>query len=151
MTKEALQEQVVRVARLNNVDPVLACAVVEQESEWNPWAIRFEPAFERRYIHPAHPDAPTTEEMTRAMSFGLFQVMGEVARERGFKERFLSSLCDPDFGIPVGVANLKHCLDTCAGDETKALLHWNGGSNANYPREVLARKANYETAISATA
>ena len=50
------------------LDPLIVCAVIEQESGWNPWAIRFEPAFEQRYIKPALPTAPTTRELTEAMS-----------------------------------------------------------------------------------
>jgi soluble lytic murein transglycosylase-like protein len=34
------------------LDPALVCAVVEQESEWNPWAIRAEKGFETRYVDP---------------------------------------------------------------------------------------------------
>ncbi|HLW51291.1 MAG TPA: transglycosylase SLT domain-containing protein [Candidatus Angelobacter sp.] len=145
MDQESLVEQVQYQARLYGVDPALACAVVEQESSWNCWAIRFEPAFETRYIKPALPNAPTTEEMTRAMSFGLFQVMGENAREMGFQHQFLSMLCDPDIGISVGVRFLKKCLDAAEGDTTKALLRWNGGGNTAYPTQVIARMAKYQT------
>ena len=56
---------------------------LEQESGWNTFAVRFEPAFEARYIKPALPSAPTTLELTKAMSFGLMQMMGEVAIEFG--------------------------------------------------------------------
>ena len=38
------------------LDPLIVCAVIEQESGWNPWASRFEPAFEQRYIKPALPE-----------------------------------------------------------------------------------------------
>jgi len=145
MDPESLVDQVKQQATLYGVDPALACAVAEQESGWNCWAIRFEPAFERRYIHPALPDAPTTEEMTRAMSFGLFQVMGENARAMGFQHQFLSALCDPDIGISVGVRFLKKCLDAAGGDVTKALLRWNGGGNSYYPSQVMARMAKYQT------
>ncbi len=37
----------------HGLDAVLVASVCEQESWWNPWAIRFEPAFEARYIKPA--------------------------------------------------------------------------------------------------
>jgi soluble lytic murein transglycosylase-like protein len=34
-----------KVAAAQSLDPGLVCAVVEQESGWNPWAMRYEPAF----------------------------------------------------------------------------------------------------------
>lgn len=144
-----LVEQVKEAARLHGIDPALACAVAEQESSWDVWAYRYEPAFYQRYVVPLK--LPTSEAIARATSWGLFQVMGQVARERGFTQKFLSSLCDPDFGIPVGIQFLKHCLDACGGDESKALLRWNGGSNPNYAAEVLARVSKYQDERTATA
>jgi len=34
----------------HSLDPALVCAVVEQESAWNPWAIRYEPLFFAKYV-----------------------------------------------------------------------------------------------------
>jgi soluble lytic murein transglycosylase-like protein len=34
-----------RRAEEEGLEPALVCAVVEQESNWNPWAIRYEPRF----------------------------------------------------------------------------------------------------------
>lgn len=133
-----------KYAAKHGLDTVLVCAVCEQESSWDPFAIRFEPAFEARYIHPAIPSMPTTLEMTKAMSFGLMQIMGETAIEFGWKGKFLSELCDPDIGVDFGCAKLRHCLDIHGGDETAALLAYNGGSNSLYASQVLARKATYE-------
>lgn len=143
MNEQSLIEQVKQHARLNNVDPALACAVVEQESAWNVWAIRYEPGFYMRYVvHQVNLNE--TERSARATSWGVFQMMGQVARELGFEQKFLSSLCDPDFGIPLGIKKLKQCLEACGGDEAKALLRWNGGGNAEYPLQVLARKEKYQ-------
>ena len=76
-----------RAAEAHALWPELVCAIVEQESAWNPWALRYEPAFYERYIAPqiargAIPDV--TESRARAFSWGLMQVMGQVAREHGF-------------------------------------------------------------------
>ncbi|PYV72926.1 MAG: hypothetical protein DMG96_24730, partial [Acidobacteria bacterium] len=32
-----------KAACAQSLDPALVCAVVEQESGWNPWAMRYEP------------------------------------------------------------------------------------------------------------
>jgi soluble lytic murein transglycosylase-like protein len=143
MADTPLIEQAKQRAAVYSLDLALVCAVCEQESEWDTYAIRFEPAFEKKYIHPALPQAPTTEEIAKAMSFGLMQVMGEVARERGFKGKFLSSLCDPDIGLHVGCEYLKHIMDNHSGDVTASLQRWNGGGNPNYAAEVMARMGKY--------
>jgi soluble lytic murein transglycosylase-like protein len=129
------------------LDPALVCAVIEQESAWNPWAVRYEPGFLSRYIAPLYTAGKlsATEAYTRAMSWGLMQVMGQVAREFGFKEAALSELCDPATGIEFGCRILAVRLARARGDTPAALLAWNGGADANYPAEVLARKRNYSS------
>lgn len=140
---DTLVDQAKYLARLKGLDPALVCAVVEQESGWNTWAMRYEPAFFQKYV--AHQvNLSDTERQARATSWGLMQVMGEVARERGFKPQFLSSLCDPDLGLNVGCDHLKHMLDLANGDQAQALLKWNGGGNAEYPLQVIARIDRYK-------
>lgn len=143
MTPENLQAMAREAAVIQELDPALVCAVIEQESGWNTWAVRFEPEFERRYIHPALPSAPTTEELSRAISWGLMQVMGQTAREFGFKSPYLSAMCDPQIGIEVGCTVLSAKLKHAKGDTQKALLLWNGGTNKAYPIQVVARMNKY--------
>ena len=132
-----------QIAIGHGLDPVLVCAVVEQESSWNPWALRFEPVFEHRYIRPALPLAPTTEELCLAISWGLMQVMGQTAREHGFRGKFLNALCDPATGLSVGCAVLADKLKQTKGDSQEALLLWNGGCSIAYPGQVTARMCRY--------
>ena len=129
------------------LDPVLVCAVIEQESNWNPFAVRFEPAFEARYIHPAVPASPTTLELTKAMSFGLMQMMGEVAIEFGWRGSFLTDLCDPDIGVDYGCRKLRKCF-VLHSDPEPALLAYNGGGNLLYSKQVLARMGHYTVSSS---
>src|ERR1700752_1576167 len=124
------------------LDPGIVAAVCEQESSWNPAAIRFEPAFEQRYIRPAIPAAPTTRELTKAMSFGLMQVMGETALELGWNGSFLTELCDPDVGVEYGCRKLQRCFAVHEDPET-SLLAYNGGGNPLYGKQVLARVVHY--------
>jgi hypothetical protein len=86
------------------LDPALVCAVIEQESAWDPHAIRYEPGFRTRYVAPQ--GLPPTEEIARSISWGLMQVMGQLAREHGFHGKFLSALCDPALGLEIGCAAL---------------------------------------------
>jgi soluble lytic murein transglycosylase-like protein len=138
----------IQVAAKHGLDPVLVCSVVEQESAWDTFAVRFEPPFLEKYIKPIAQHMPPTEEMTRSMSFGLMQLMGEVARELGFAGHFLTSLCDPATGLEYGCRHLKNKLDHAGGDVTNALLAWNGGGNPNYAKEVLGRAWHYRSQTS---
>jgi soluble lytic murein transglycosylase-like protein len=139
----------------HGVSSSLVCAVCEQESgkrnavipagleDWDPNATRFEPAFETRYIKPANPSMPSTEDLTLAMSFGFMQVMGQTARELGYTGRFLTGLCDPETGLEFGCRKLARCMAEVNNDPPAALLRYNGGSDPVYPHLVLARMLKY--------
>src|SRR6266568_4544197 len=151
-----------RAAEAHALWPELVCAIVEQESAWNPWALRYEPAFYEKYIatslaarrpdpqasrlvaltSPAIPNDPT-ESRARAFSWGLMQVMGQVAREYGFADASLASLCDPAVGLEIGCRVFAAKLAAAEGNVTRALLLWNGAGNRDYPAAVLPRTARY--------
>ena len=124
------------------LDSALVCAIGEQESAWDAHAIRYEPAFRSRYVAPL--GLPPTEEVARSISWGLMQVMGQVAREHGFDGKFLSALCDPATGLDIGCAVLAAKLSAAAANVEHALELWNGGANPDYASQVLARMARYK-------
>ena len=130
------------IAPKHALDAALVCAVVEQESAWDAHAIRYEPGFRARYVAPL--GLPPTEEVARSISWGLMQVMGQVAREHGFSGKFLSALCDPAAGLDIGCTVLASKLSAAGNDVARALELWNGGANADYASQVLARIANYK-------
>jgi soluble lytic murein transglycosylase-like protein len=119
----------------------LLAALVEQESSWNPWAYRYEPAFYNHYILPLNLSEQTGR--FRATSWGLGQIMGQTARELGFVGEFFSELCDPDTGLDFAAKKLKACLIKHDG-ERSALEAYNGGSNPTYADQVLSRKEKYQ-------
>ena len=146
-----IQPQILQLAKTEafifGLDPALVCAVIEQESGWNTWAMRYEPAFFAKYVAPLYTTnnkMSATEAHARGSSWGLMQVMGQVARENGFTVFFLSALCDPEQGIKIGCRVLSKKIAAAKGDIRAGLLAWNGGGNSSYPEEVLARKAKYE-------
>jgi len=134
-----------KAAAAQSLDPALVCAVVEQESAWNPWAIRYEPLFFAKYVASLYTNnkISASEAYARGFSWGLMQVMGQVARESGFDALFLSALCDPEQGLAIGCKVLRKKIDAMAGDTMRGLLAWNGGGSPAYPAQVLARKPHY--------
>lgn len=131
-----------RVAVARGLDPALVCAICEQESAWDQWAIRWEPAFYAKYIAPLNLDNQT-EATTRAISWGLMQVMGQTAVEHGYKG-FLSQLCDPEIGIQIGCKVLAAKIARAGGDVRKGVLAYNGGSRPAYVDEVFSRMSRYK-------
>jgi soluble lytic murein transglycosylase-like protein len=123
------------------LETAIVAAVCEQESAWNPFAIRWEPGFYNKYVVGMNL-SDATEKQMRGVSFGLMQVMGQVARELGFQGRFLTQLCDPDIGVDVGCRKLASCFKSYNEPET-ALLSYNGDGNPDYGKQVLARVASY--------
>jgi soluble lytic murein transglycosylase-like protein len=150
-TRAALISLARAAAAAHSLDAALVCAVCEQESSWSPWAIRYEPPFFTRYIAPmlTAGNSPATklsatEACARAFSWGLMQVMGQVAREQNFVGPSFAELCDPQIGLEIGCRVLESKLRATHGDVPRALQLWNGGANPNYASEVLARAAQYK-------
>jgi soluble lytic murein transglycosylase-like protein len=131
-------------AQKHGLDTALLCALIEHESSWNQWAIRYEPQFFARYILPLlqNQTVRDTEARARAFSWGLMQILGQVAREFGFAGD-LASLCDPDIGTEWGCRKLKHCMDRHVGNTKAALLEFNGGGDPLYPIQVKNLMRNY--------
>lgn len=143
LPSDELVRQAGLIAQQHSLDPALICAIAEQESSWDTHAIRYEPTFHSRYV--ASLGLVPTEEIARSISWGLMQVMGQVAREHGFSEKFLSALCEPANGLAVGCIVLLSKLAQANEDVPRALLLWNGGANPDYANAVLARIPHYRT------
>jgi soluble lytic murein transglycosylase-like protein len=76
------------------------------------------------------------------------QVMGAVAREHGFKGKYLPALCDPRTNIEVGCEHLASLYLWARGNMTQTLAAYNGGKGGNstapyrniaYALRVMAR------------
>lgn len=105
----------------------LLSAMIEVESGWNPWAMRYE-AHYRHLVEYSHGlVSAATEANQQKTSWGLLQVMGATAREMGCTEPFLSVLCRPEIGIAFGCKYLVHMFKKYKG-WTDAVSAYNQGS-----------------------
>lgn len=138
--------------------PLLVAAMVVVESSGSTWTVRYEPGFFDRYLRMAEinarrPCSTETERRMCATSFGLLQVMGQVARERGYKATYLTGLCDPATGLEYGCKHLVWTRTTLQAkgkpaDAASLCAAYNGGigavkgpgnyTNPEYPAKVLA-------------
>lgn len=142
MDQAQLVALAIQTAHAYQLDPRVVCAVCEQESSWNPYAIRFEPGFLKKYVEPLNLPSQT-DAMARSTSWGIMQVMGQVAREFGFKGQYLTMLCDPTAGLDIGCKVLRSKLAGHPQSLASGLLAWNGGGSASYPGEVLTKMEKY--------
>ncbi len=113
------------------IDPDLVEAMTMTESSGNPKATRYEPNFYKTYIQPMlHQNALTPDEaIGRATSWGLMQVMGQVAREKGFKGAWRDEeLFEPAIGLHWGLKHLKHFMDKYPMNADAAIASYNAGS-----------------------
>lgn len=108
-------------------------AIIKQESSENTYAIRYEPQYKWLYMPERIADkvgVPTqTEKSLQKHSFGLMQVMGAVAREKGYEKRYLTGLLKPEEGVKYGCKYLKWNYNRY-NNWTDVISAYNQGTNA---------------------
>lgn len=121
-------------------------ALIIQESDGDPWAVRYEPKWRwfldidywARRVKVTSP----TERVCQQMSWGLCQIMGSVARELGHVGD-IPMILDPDINIQLCCKKLRE-LHKRHGTWKKALAAYNAGNpdskaGQRYARAVMAR------------
>lgn len=136
-------------ASAHGLPPRLVAAIVRVESGGNPWAHRYEREFDRRYNREPGGFIPRgcsgdTEEVGRAQSWGLMQIMGETARYLGFRGWF-PELCSPEVGLRWGCDYLARLASRYSREPWEVICRaYNGGpgnrhnKSNTYPDKVLA-------------
>ena len=117
------------IALAEGVDPAVLAAVVETESGGVATSIRYEPAFEQRYIIP-NPRWTSLPWSTRAMasSYGLGQLMFTTAVDVGYPDRSdPRGLLDPRTNLTLTARLLRKLLRKYGGDVEDAIAAYNSG------------------------
>lgn len=144
--KEILRQLIHRICRERRIDPILVEAIVWQESNYNPYAVRFEKEYyennsrnetikclKKYNPHLSILCSVHTERMSWATSWGLMQVLGETARRLGFIGAFMAGLCDPSEGIEWGIRYLQKQITRYDSDVIKAISAYNAGKTWDDP------------------
>lgn len=143
-----LSEIIESKAKEHGIPAKLIAAIVKVESGGNTYANRYESHYKWLYKVEEFANQSmasfATEENSQKTSWGLMQVMGAVARERGFTGDFLTELCDPRLGIEYGCKHLKHYYNRY-DDWKDAVAAYNAGSsrkkdNGDYVNQAYVNK-----------
>lgn len=154
------------------VDTKLILAIAEQESTFDETAVRMENGFYDRYIRHRTTFA-TTSSVLLSTSYGLMQMLGESLLEVGYFEFFKDYanakagfqvimdarsqigitkgideyMLHPDWHIKTGIQHFTKKLGLAHSNIETALQYWNGGGNALYSKEVMARWEKFNTDV----
>ena len=120
-----LRKWIILAAGKYKLDPYLIAAFCKVESNYNTWAMKYEDHY--RWLVDS-PDPVSIEYHGQRTSWGLMQIMGAVARERGFKERYFSQICEASIGIDLGCRHLVWLRDKKGYKGDDMIAAYNAGS-----------------------
>lgn len=148
-------DAVLDVSEEFELDPFVVAAIIATESAGNRFAMRYEPHY--TYLFKVDEIAKNllctskTEEVAQKTSWGLMQIMGAVARERGYRG-WLSELTDMVVNLRYGCAHLKGYFEKY-GNLEEAVASYNAGSprlsgdsfvNQDYVDKVISMRNKME-------
>lgn len=159
MDAQTLLPLIEQAAKAYGLPARLVRAIVQVESGGRPDVQRHEPAFYERYVdgkpYQTFGLSRQTEGYQRATSYGLMQVMGEVARELGLTDRSIEqALYIPASGLNYGCKRLAQMVKRFSARPDKwmaATSAYNGGPGAVngvgiYDNPKYVAKVGYELA-----
>jgi len=130
-SRAELQRFAVHVARVHGLDVAPFFALIQTESNWNPTAYRYEPAFYRRYIlgKAEWEVLPWGKEPRRiAASYGLGQLMYTSAVAAGYpRGKAPEGLYDPITNLELTAKRWRRRLLQARGDLRDAYSRYNSG------------------------
>lgn len=138
MSQDAIEEILQASALATQVDSKWVKAIICQESQWNQYAVRFEPGYRWLYYPQIFSKhyliSLDTETTTQKMSWGLGQIMGALAREQGHKG-LMAELLKPEVNIKHICIRLKK-LKTISPLAEDVFAMYNGGAAAKQKNQT---------------
>lgn len=100
-------EMITEKSRLADLQPEMILAIIETESDGNPYAATYHANYSWINMQTKRPADchPNTESVQQRMAWGLMQIMGATARNIGF-EGWLTELTIPVVNIAIGMKYL---------------------------------------------
>jgi len=134
VNKETILPLIKKMGEDHDIDPKWIEAIIEHESHWDPYAVRYEPHYsnlfqETEFCKISHVTLKT-EIHTQKISWGLGQIMGGLARAQGYR-RPLPSLIAPEYNI-LQMCILIQSLKKISSDFDDILAMYNGGPRARH-------------------
>jgi hypothetical protein len=140
------------MARQAQIPPELVLALIEVESEGNPYAVRMHPTYAYTMPQAKRPSACTmeTELYLQRSSLGLMQVMGATARSVGF-DGWLPELFDPVLNARTGIAHLSNLMSKHRNKHGIAgvVAAYNGGAPRKRPDGKFVNQAYVDKVMKA--
>ncbi len=136
---------VMEIANAHNIDGRLVIAMVQQESQGQPCATRYEPGY--RWLHNPSDYFQNmvgadyeNEVRNQSTSWGALQIMGGTARWLGFGGE-MAELCVPRIGLEWGCKYLRRHMNKYH-ERIDAIAAYNAGS-ARYEKSGLLENEWY--------
>ena len=141
------------------LNPELVCGIISVETGWNKYKTRFEPDW-KYFAYPINYSTKLgisfqTERNHQMTSWGYMQIMGGVARERGFDD-YLVRLIEPELGLYFGIKHLAK-LHLQYKSVSDIVSSYNQGSprknadgtycNQNYVSKVLIEMTKFKAKL----
>lgn len=125
------QALVISVAGKYGLDVALLNAQIQVESAGDPFALRYEINFYHTYLKNNEHALSKEYGPLGACSYGLMQIILEVAMELGFGDR-PEKLFVPNIGLAYGAAKMQSLLKWSNNDYDRALSAYNAGKGSPF-------------------
>lgn len=125
-----IKEMVKTVAEVHSIEIHFIFALIEAESNWDQWAVKYEPGYRWAVKNPdlnGFKCSKDTIDGMQSFSYGLCQIMGSHFYEFGYKG-FCTQLLEPNLNIEIACKLLKWLKEKWGDNPASLYAAYNAGS-----------------------